>query len=223
MGRFCGSKPAQFFGDRSRDDKSECNPAQRLTMVFGFFCKKEEKAPENLREAFAPLGVVTTKGEDVKLGSVLSKDKPVLLWVMRRFSCPLCRGYAVQLRDEVGKKAQVKGVQMVGLGLEMVGLESFQEGKFWTGDLIVENPQQEVHKFLNLKRASVLKMFDIGMLRKGAQMQKEYGGNATEGDGFVLGGVFIMDKAGKCVYEFRQKNFKVDASTTEILEVLEKL
>ena len=86
-----------------------------------------------------------------------------------------------QLRDEVGKKAQEKGVQMVGLGLEMVGLESFQEGKFWTGDLIVENPQQEVHKFLNLKRASVLKMFDIGMLRKGAQMQKEYGGNATEG------------------------------------------
>merc|ERR1712072_1016209 len=80
-------------------DKSECNPAQRLTMVFGFFCKKgeEDKAPQNLREAFAPLGVVTTKGEDIKLGSVLSKDKPVLLWVMHRFSCPLCRGYAVQV------------------------------------------------------------------------------------------------------------------------------
>ena len=51
-------------------------------MVFGLFSKKpEEKAPENLRSAFAPLGVLNTKGEDVKFGSVLSNDKPVLLWV----------------------------------------------------------------------------------------------------------------------------------------------
>merc|ERR1719305_53367 len=106
---------------------------------------------------------------------------------------------------------------MIGLGLEMAGLEPFQEGKFWPGDLLVENPDQEVHKLLNLKRASVLKMFDVGML------QKEYGGNATEGDGFVLGGLFIMDKTGKCAFEYRQRNFKEDASIDEILQVLEKL
>lgn len=193
-------------------------------MVFGLFSKKpEEKAPENLRSAFAPLGVLNTKGEDVKLGSVLSNDKPVLLWVMRRFGCPLCRGYAVELRDKVQKKADEKGVQMVALGLEMIGLEDFQKEKFWPGDIVIENPQQEVHKLLNLKRASILKILDYGMLKKGSKLQKEVGGNATEGDGLVLGGVFIMDKAGKCVYEWRQRNFKTDAGTDDILNVLDGL
>ena len=193
-------------------------------MVFGLFSKKpEEKAPENLRSAFAPLGVLNTKGEDVKLGSVLSNDKPVLLCVMRRFWCPLCRGYAVELRDKVQKKADEKGVQMVALGLEMIGLEDFQKGKFWPGDIVIENPQQEVHKLLNLKRASILKILDYGMLKKGSKLQKEVGGNATEGDGLVLGGVFIMDKAGKCVYEWRQRNFKTDAGTDDILNVLDGL
>ena len=187
-------------------------------MVFGFLKCKDPPAPvfENLREAFAPLSVLTTKGEPVKLGSAMAQDKPVLLWVMRRFSCPFCRGYAAQLRDNVQKKCEEKGVQMIGLGLEMAGLESFQEGKFWPGDLLVENPDQEVHKLLNLKRASVLKMFDVGMLRKGAKLQKEYGGNATEGDGFVLGGLFIMDKTGKCAFDYRQRNFKEDASIDEV-------
>merc|ERR1711924_388363 len=128
-------------------------------------------------------------------------------------------GFSVQLRDKVQKKADEKGVQMVGLGLEMVGLEAFQEGKFWAGDLFVENAKQEVHQLLNIKRASILKMFDPGMLIKGHKMQKEYGGNATEGDGFVLGGLFIMDKEGKCIFEFRQKNFKKEADINEILKV----
>eukprot|EP00212_Chloropicon_laureae_P008528 CAMPEP_0197493620 /NCGR_PEP_ID=MMETSP1311-20131121/23477_1 /TAXON_ID=464262 /ORGANISM="Genus nov. species nov., Strain RCC856" /LENGTH=196 /DNA_ID=CAMNT_0043038899 /DNA_START=102 /DNA_END=692 /DNA_ORIENTATION=+ len=196
-------------------------------MVFGLFgkCKdnEEEKAPENLRAAFAPLGVLNPKGEAVKLGDVLAKDKPVLLWVMRRFSCPFCRAYAVKLRDHVGQKCAEKGVQMVGLGLEMAGIEAFVEGKFWGGDLLVENEKQEVHALLNLKRASILKMFDIGMLKEGMKLQKEFGGNSTEGDGFVLGGVFIMDKAGKCVFEFKQKNFRKDAEVQDILSVLEKL
>mmetsp|Transcript_13761 Transcript_13761/g.38815 ORF Transcript_13761/g.38815 Transcript_13761/m.38815 type:complete len:113 (-) Transcript_13761:160-498(-) len=111
---------------------------------------------------------------------------------------------------------------MVALGLEMAGLESFQEGKFWPGGLYIENDKQEVHQLLNLKRASVWKLFDVGMMYKGHQLQKEVGGNATEGDGFVLGGVFIMDKDGRCMYEFRQKNFKKDAPIDEILQVLDK-
>ena len=105
----------------------------------------------------------------------------------------------------------------------MIGLEDFQKGKFWPGDIVIENPQQEVHKLLNLKRASILKILDYGMLKKGSKLKKEVGGNAPEGDGLVLGGVFIMDKAGKCVYEWRQRNFKTDAGTDDILNVLDGL
>eukprot|EP00213_Chloropicon_mariensis_P006179 CAMPEP_0197472436 /NCGR_PEP_ID=MMETSP1309-20131121/3633_1 /TAXON_ID=464262 /ORGANISM="Genus nov. species nov., Strain RCC998" /LENGTH=195 /DNA_ID=CAMNT_0043010973 /DNA_START=89 /DNA_END=676 /DNA_ORIENTATION=- len=195
-------------------------------MVFGgLFCKSKDppKAPANLREAFAPLSVLTTKGETVKLGDVLAKDKPVLLWVMRRFSCPFCRAYAVKLRDNVQKQAEEKGMQMVALGLEMAGLEAFQEGKFWTGELFVENAKQEVHQFLNLKRASLLKLFDIQMFKEGSKLQKEFGGNATEGDGMVLGGLWMMDKNGKCIFEFRQQNFSKDAGTEDVLEVIKNL
>merc|ERR1712087_615132 len=143
-------------------------------MVFGLFCKKKEtpSLPENLRAAFAPLKVLNPKGESVQLGDVLAKDKPSIFWVMRRFSCPFCRAYAAKLRDSVYKKADEKGVQMVALGLEMAGLEAFQEGKFWPGELFIENKDLEVHKFLNLKRASILKLFDVKMFKEGSKPKR---------------------------------------------------
>ena len=100
-------------------------------MVFGFFKNKEApKLPDNLRAAFAPLGVVNPKGESVKLGDVLAKDRPSVFWVMRRFACPFCRAYAAKLRDNVHKKAEEKGVQMVALGLEMVSGWFLESGSF---------------------------------------------------------------------------------------------
>ena len=74
----------------------------------------------------------------------------------------------------------------------------------------------QVHKFLNLKRASILKLFDVKMFKEGSKLQKEFGGNATEGDGMVLGGLFMMDKSGKCTYEYRQTNFREDAPISEV-------
>jgi len=54
-------------------------------------------------------------------------------------------------------------------------LKDFQEGKFWTGDLVIENPKQEVHKLLNTKKASVFGLFNISMMKQGAADQKQYG------------------------------------------------
>ena len=52
------------------------NKRKTKAMVFGgLFCKSKDppKAPANLREAFAPLSVLTTKGETVKLGKCDSR------------------------------------------------------------------------------------------------------------------------------------------------------
>ena len=54
------------------------------------------------------------------------------------------------------------------------------------------------------------------MFKEGSKLQKEFGGNATEGDGMVLGGLWMMDKNGKCIFEFRQQNFSKDAGTEDV-------
>merc|ERR1711959_106246 len=181
-------------------------------MVFGLFCKKAKSAlPENLRDAF---------------GAALSKDKPILVWVMRRFGCPLCRGIAVKLRDQVQPTLEAKGVQMIAVGLEMLGLEEFQKGKFWTGDLVVEKPEQELHKLLNTKKMGMMEALlphrFYGMIKEGKAMQKDVGGD-LEGDGFTLGGAWLLNKDGKCIYEYRQKHFTHHPDMDDILKAAESL
>ncbi len=170
-------------------------------MVFGLFCKKAKSAlPENLRDAFAAVRVLNLRNEEVLFGDALSKDKPILVWVMRRFGCPLCRGIAVKLRDQVQPTLEAKGVQMIAVGLEMLGLEEFQKGKFWTGDLVVEKPEQELHKLLNTKKMGMMEALlphrFYGMIKEGKAMQKDVGGD-LEGDGFTLGGAWLLNKDGK--------------------------
>lgn len=192
-------------------------------MVFGLFCKSPPKAaPSALYDAFKPLKVLNTKGETISFGDVLPKGKPTLVWLMRRFGCPLCRAYAVKL-DKIKPQLEAKGVHMVAVGLEQIGLEEFQEGKFWSSDLVIETPDQELHKLLNTKRASALSLLNINMFREGMKLQKEVGGNATVGDGMILGGVWMMDASGKCTFEFGQKHFRDHADIDKILHEANKM
>merc|ERR1711939_984945 len=175
-------------------------------MVFGLFCKKAKSAlPENLRDAFAAVRVLNLRNEEVLFGDALSKDKPILVWVMRRFGCSLCRGIAVKLRDQVQPTLEAKGVQMIAVGLEMLGLEEFQKGKFWTGDLVVEKPEQELHKLLNTKKMGMMEALlphrFYGMIKEGKAMQKD----------------------GKCIYEYRQKHFTHHPDMDDILKAAESL
>lgn len=67
----------------------------------------------------------------------LPENKPFVLYIVRRFGCPLCRKYAKSI-SSVQPEIEKLGASMVAYGHEQTGMEEFVQEKFWAGDLYVD-------------------------------------------------------------------------------------
>lgn len=158
----------------------------------------------------------------VKL-KTLWQDQPVVIQFMRRFGCSICRHAAVRLCSEIAEPLAQNNVKLIGVGLEWFGIEEYVEGKYWTGDLYVDDGKK-VYKALNLRSLGLLNGF--GMLDRrvyeadSAAKKAGVTGN-LKGDGFQLGATFVIKKGGELTLEFRQQSYVHHPEPTRILQALD--
>jgi len=110
------------------------------------------------------------------------------------------------------------------VGLESIGVEEFIEGKFFDGELFVDNDKQS-YKEMGFQRFSFLSLFSLFRSKKwtdaGAMAKKmNLGGNMTKGDGFQLGGAIVVDVGGKTLYTYAQEDAADHVENGKVLQAL---
>lgn len=156
----------------------------------------------------------------------LWKDKPVVLLFLRRLGCPICRAYihalakAKNLFEELGAELVCLSFEAIGEGSDYD--HSFEAGKYWTGPLYTID--KSVYAQLFGRKGFFDNFYGLfDMDKKALQSVKDQNikGNFS-GDGFQLGGQFVIDTKGNVLLDHRQKLFGDDANFGDILKAVEK-
>ncbi|KAJ9052758.1 hypothetical protein DSO57_1031036 [Entomophthora muscae] len=171
-----------------------------------FKINKSTKAPAVKPKFLEGIKVKNSKGEDVII-SDFWKKQTVVLKVLRRFGCPLCR-YESRLLSELKPEFDALDIKLIAIGFENVGLNDFLSGGYWDWEILVDN-ERSVHTSLDLKKIPVsagLKDLMSSATRAAIMAATKAGIQGDlKGDGFQLGGTFVIEKGtSKLLYEYRQ-------------------
>ncbi|KAI9297352.1 hypothetical protein K502DRAFT_340274 [Neoconidiobolus thromboides FSU 785] len=157
--------------------------------------------------------------EIVKLNSAWDHQK-VLFKIFRRFGCPLCRLEAKVLSN-YKKEFEKLNVRVIGIGFDELGLKEWTENKFWDYELYMDKPRT-LYKYLNFNRhnywSGIVTLFgDEEQRASRACKERGITGNMLVGDGFQLGGTYLLDQGGEILYEFKQKGYGDYPSLKEVI------
>ena len=164
-------------------------------------------------------------GERTSLGS-LWKTRPVVLLFLRRLGCAICRAYAKEA-DSYREKFNELGVNVVALSFEQFGEgsdtdRSFAKGKYWLGDIYSIDKTVYTELF---DRKGLMNGFyglmDISKSVRDKVKAQGVSGN-LKGDGFQLGGQFVIDTSSNVVFEHRQKKYGDDAEIVDLLDAAQR-
>lgn len=150
-------------------------------------------------------------------------DRPCALFFLRRLGCPICRAY-IQLVEHLRDEYEQKGIRLVCLSFEAFGEgsdfdRSFTKYSFWNGP--VYTIDKLVYEELFGRKGMLDNFFGLLDIDKIAyERSKSVPGN-LRGDGFQLGGQFVVAKGGAILLEHRQKLFGDDAKVHDICMALE--
>ncbi|KAJ9089051.1 hypothetical protein DSO57_1016839 [Entomophthora muscae] len=175
-------------------------------MKTSFRISKKHVASSAKPKFLEGIKVLNSQGQYV-LVSDFWKRYTVVLKVVRRFGCPLCR-YESRLLSELKPEFNALNIKLIAIGCEDVGLDDFLMGGYWDWEILVDN-ERNVHTALNLKKVSVSMGFKDLMssaTRAAITAANQSGiGGDFKGDGLQLGGTFVVEKGtGKVLYEYRQ-------------------
>lgn len=154
----------------------------------------------------------------------LWQDKPCALFFLRRLGCPICRAY-IQMVEKFRAEYEAKGVRLVCLSFEAFGEgsdfdRSFTKYSFWNGPIYTID--KTVYEELFGRKGMLDNFFGLlDMDKEAYERSKSVPGN-LRGDGFQLGGQFVVAKGGKILLEHRQKLFGDDAKIVDIFSALDK-
>jgi prostamide/prostaglandin F2alpha synthase len=154
----------------------------------------------------------------------LWKDSTCVLLFLRRLGCPLCRSY-VKLIEAARADLEATGARVVCLSFEAFGEgsdsdRSFERGGFWSGPIYTVD--KSVYQELFGRKGLMNGFFGLLDIKKEALARSKATPGNFKGDGFQLGGQFIVAKGGAILLEHRQKAFGDDATIKEILDAVVK-
>ena len=151
-------------------------------------------------------------------------DKPCALFFLRRLGCPICRAY-IQIIETVRAEYEKKGMRLVCLSFEAFGEgsdfdRSFTKYSFWNGPIYTID--KIVYEELFGRKGMLDNFFGLLDIDKEAYERSKSTPGNMRGDGFQLGGQFVVAKGGKILLEHRQKLFGDDAKIQELVALFDK-
>jgi len=115
-------------------------------------------------------------------------------------------------------------VRLIGVGLETLGVEEFLEGKFFAGELFVDESKESFQR-MGFKQLSYLEVLPSVFSNKAAvaflkAIGMNVGGNIY-GDGFQNGGCLVVGAGGSpTLYTFKQLDPTDHPENEQILKAL---
>ncbi|RHZ45426.1 hypothetical protein Glove_680g37 [Diversispora epigaea] len=184
-------------------------------------------------ESLTPLETLNKiKLKDLKTGSTfeantLWQKEPVLLLVVRRPGCQLCRQQSVKLasyRDLITTNLGIKMIAIVRENLEGE-VEEFNKD-FWKGQVYLDE-ESSFNSSLGGGKVHVAGLNNFLKPSVWFNIRSTYKTNTkgnTKGDGYTTGGIYIINKGSKGVeFQYLEKVWGDYPPFEQIIEVLEKI
>ncbi|KAJ9054194.1 hypothetical protein DSO57_1017157 [Entomophthora muscae] len=178
------------------------------------------KLPEKKLGFLEGIKVQNSKGAMLDISDYWKTDT-VLLKVLRRFGCPLCR-YESRMLSELKPEFDALGVRLVAVGFDVLGLYDFMAGGYWEWEILLDQ-DRSLHTALNLNKlpiSSGLKnLISATTIAATSAAHKAGIIGDFKGDAFQLGGTFVIEKGtGIVLYEHRQTGTGSFTSVKELYE-----
>jgi prostamide/prostaglandin F2alpha synthase len=160
--------------------------------------------------------------ETIALGD-LWREKPCAIFFLRRLGCSICRSY-IRLIEAYREKYEKRGCRLVCISFESFGEgsdsdRSFEKGDFWNGPIYKIN--KEIYEQLFGRKKLMDNFFGLLDIDKEAYARSKGTPGNLKGDGFQLGGQFVLAQGGSVLLEHRQKVFGDDAKPVDIFRALQ--
>lgn len=144
-------------------------------------------------------------------------ERPVLLVFLRRLGCSLCRAYVEEIKENMEAITAYANIAFVSFEEPGTGSDEDRSfSKVWSGT--VYRISKTVYKELFGRK----KLFDgfFGLADMDTSLVKKHNTTGNlRGDGFQLGGQFIVNK-GVVLMEHRQTRYGDDAPVEKILRII---
>ncbi|XP_018407837.1 PREDICTED: prostamide/prostaglandin F synthase [Nanorana parkeri] len=144
--------------------------------------------------------VVTGEVSQCELNT-LWKDNTSVLFFLRRFGCQICRWIAKDV-SQLKESLDANQIRLIGIGPETLGLQEFQEGNYFTGELYLDESKQS-YKELGFKRYNALSIVPAALGKKVRDIVTKANAVGVQGNfsGDLLqsGGMLIVSKGGEKV------------------------
>ncbi|KRZ33147.1 Prostamide/prostaglandin F synthase [Trichinella pseudospiralis] len=154
----------------------------------------------------------------VAISSFWSKGTCLLIF-LRRFGCRVCAHHTMLLNELLPALMQ-KHIRCVAIVQEKEEIEDLKNRNLWNGELFY-TLDKSVYADLGIQSTNSWNLFSSLFCKKSHTMVNE--ANAIPGDFhgdlYQLGGVFVVDKTGQCLYEFRQNSFTVSPDVQTVARV----
>ncbi|KAI9297729.1 hypothetical protein K502DRAFT_356061 [Neoconidiobolus thromboides FSU 785] len=157
-------------------------------------------------------------GNDIKVKE-LWKERTVIVKVLRRLGCCLCRQEAKML-SEMQPLFEKHNVGLVAITHEDVDSSVFITSGYWNWDIYMDY-ERKVYKAAGLHKVSLSYIFYV--LRKrilkslvGFLRDKGIPNTIQKGSIRQLGGTFVINPRGEIIYSFKAKKFGQFPSIKEI-------
>lgn len=155
-----------------------------------------------------------TTGESFPAGD-LWKDQPVIVFVVRRPGCALCREHAVDLSEKQPDFA-AKGVKLVGVVHEKLGVEEFSDC-FKNGEIYFDK-EKAFYNALGMRWEGLSSMLKPSVIKNVKRVRNRGVEGNLKGEGRLLGGLLVVGAGNSGVsFEHREAVFGDHASMEDIM------
>jgi len=136
-----------------------------------------------------------------------------------RFGSKFSRLSARELSNIIMPTLKKNNIRFIGIGFDAKHLKTFVQGNVFDGELYVDSKKQ-CFKALQFKRLSVFEVVRGDLAEKWRSAAKIAKKISLGGDGCRIGGVLIVDKNGKLLYEYDQKDTDEKSLALEMFQAL---
>ncbi|ELR15220.1 uncharacterized protein ACA1_219050 [Acanthamoeba castellanii str. Neff] len=165
-----------------------------------------------------PLAALDGKSSST-LSQVCEGRQGVVLSMLRRFGCVLCRDGAAQL-STIKSDLDALNVGLVGVAPEHLGQDEFtKDGGYFKGDLFCAN--FGCNRYAQTTRASIFSLLRPSVWKAASEAKSRGKDGNFQGDGLQLGGTFVFDCAsGEVLFAHYQEHFGDHPDPQEVLKVV---
>jgi peroxiredoxin len=158
--------------------------------------------------------------------STLWKQQPTIFYFMRHFGCPHCRSQAIALRQQ-REKLSAAGLTALIIGLGSPDAAADFREEYDLPFTILCDPTKRIYARYGLLRMRPFREMDPHNLRQTIKRGQEHGGNMFSGnpfkerqDIFQLGGIFVVNQAGRADFVQRSRRMSDFPELDDILAAL---